>query len=123
MSASNKATFKSSSVRSAVVTALGAAAVGTCLPALAQQSTDPDDPDYIEEIITTGTILRRADTEALPISVIDSQDMELRGLSTVSDVALRLPQNNAGTIVNNWNVGFNFATGATAPALRGLTVD
>ena len=117
-------TFKSSSIRSAVVTALGAAAVSTSLPAMAQQSqnTDPEDDEFIEEIVTTGTIFKRADTEALPISVLTSEDMELRGLNTVSDVALRLPQNNAGTIVNNWNVGFNFATGATAPALRGLTV-
>ncbi len=123
MSAPFKTTH-STSVRRAVVAALGAAAVGTCLPALAQntQSNDPDDPDYIEEIVTTGTILKRADTEALPISIMSSEDMELRGLTTISDVALRLPQNNAGTIVNNWNVGFNFATGATAPALRGLTV-
>jgi iron complex outermembrane receptor protein len=107
-----------------VVTALGAAAVSTSLPALAQQTqnTTPESDEYIEEIVTTGTILKRADTEALPISVMTSEDMELRGLNTISDMALRLPQNNAGTIVSNWNVGFNFATGATAPALRGLTV-
>lgn len=116
-------TPKSSSIRSAVVTALGAAAVSTSLPAIAQsQTNDPESDEYIEEIVTTGTILKRGDTEALPISVMTSEDMELRGLNTISDVALRLPQNNAGTITNNWNVGFNFATGATAPALRGLTV-
>jgi iron complex outermembrane receptor protein len=107
-------------VRGAVVAALGAAAVGTCLPAIAQEAQSGDEP--IEEIVTTGTMLKRQDTEALPISVMTSEDMELRGLNTISEVALRLPQNNAGTIVNNWNVGFNFATGATAPALRGLTV-
>jgi iron complex outermembrane receptor protein len=116
-------TFQPTKVRGAVVAALGAAAVGTCLPAFAQ-STQPqntsDEP--IEEIVTTGTVLKRADTEALPISIMTADDMELRGLNTISDVALNLPQNNAGTIVNNWNVGFNFATGATAPALRGLTV-
>ncbi|MGI9221838.1 MAG: TonB-dependent receptor plug domain-containing protein [Woeseiaceae bacterium] len=116
-------TPKSSSIRSAVVTALGATAVCASLPAMAQsQNTDPESDEFIEEIVTTGTILKRADTEALPISVMTSEDMELRGLNTISEVALRLPQNNAGTIVNNWNVGFNFATGATAPALRGLTV-
>jgi iron complex outermembrane receptor protein len=92
------------------------------LPAFAQDAeTDPYE-EPIEEIITTGTVLKRADTEALPISIMTSDDMELRGLNTISEMALRLPQNNAGTIVNNWNVGFNFATGATAPALRGLTV-
>lgn len=114
-------TFKSTSVRHAVVTALGAAAVGASFPALAQDSDD-DEVDYIDEIVTTGTVLKRTDNEALPVSILSAEDMELRGLNTISDVALRLPQNNAGTIVNNWNVGFNFATGATAPALRGLTV-
>jgi iron complex outermembrane receptor protein len=115
----------STAIRRAVATALGAAAIGTCLPmtsAFAQEAEDGLDDEYIEEIVTTGTILKRADTEALPLTIISSQDMELRGLNTISDVALRLPQNNAGTITNNWNVGFNFATGATAPALRGLTV-
>lgn len=81
-----------------------------------------DNDEDIEEITVTGSIIKRADTEALPISIIDSEEMEIRGLNTISDVALRLPQNNAGTIVSNWNVGFNFASGATAPALRGLTV-
>ncbi|MBT8089675.1 MAG: TonB-dependent receptor [Gammaproteobacteria bacterium] len=114
--------FRPTKVRSAVVAALGAAAVGTCLPALAQNAqTDPNE-EPIEEIVTTGTVLKRADNEALPLSVITAEDMELRGINTISEMALRLPQNNAGTIVNNWNVGFNFATGATAPALRGLTV-
>lgn len=115
-------TFRPNKVRTAVVAALGAAAVGTCLPALAQDAQPNPNEEPIEEIITTGTILKRADTEALPITILGSEEMQIRGLTTISDAALRLPQNNAGTIVNNWNVGFNFATGATAPALRGLTV-
>jgi iron complex outermembrane receptor protein len=90
------------------------------MPAIAQEAQSGDEP--IEEIVTTGTVLKRADNEALPVSIMTDEDMEIRGLNTISEVALRLPQNNAGTITNNWNVGFNFATGATAPALRGLTV-
>ena len=53
---------------------------------------------------------------------MSSDYLELRGINTVSEAMQRMSANNAGTIVNNWNVGFNFATGATAPALRGLTV-
>ena len=48
--------------------------------------------------------------------------LEQRGINTISEAMQRMTANNAGTITNNWNVGFNFATGATAPALRGLTV-
>ncbi len=121
MSAPYKTTFRPSAVRRAVITALGAAAVGSSMPITAIAQDVPEDEE-IEEIVTTGTILERADNEALPVSILSAEDMELRGLNTISDVALRLPQNNAGTIVNGWNVGFNFATGATAPALRGLTV-
>ena len=123
MSATNKKSMNhSTAVHRAVLAALGAAAVGTCLPMATAIAQEAEDDEYIEEIVTTGTILKRSDNEALPISIITAEDMELRGLNTLSDVALRLPQNNMGTIVNNWNVGFNFATGATAPALRGLTV-
>ncbi len=107
-------------VRRAIVTAFGAAVVGTCLPlgtALAQ-----DAPEALEEIVVTGSILRRSDTAPSPVTIMSDEYMEQRGLNTISEAVQRASANNAGTIVNNWNVGFNFATGATAPALRGLTV-
>lgn len=119
MSSPNKIKARQSAVSRGVIAALGAAALGAGLPVT---SAVAQDDEQIEEIVVTGSIIKRADTEALPVSILTSEDMEIRGLNTISDLALRLPQNNAGTIVNNWNVGFNFATGATAPALRGLTV-
>lgn len=70
----------------------------------------------------TGTILRRTDTAPSPVTIMTADYLELRGINTVSEAMQRMSANNAGTIVNNWNTGFNFATGATAPALRGLTV-
>ena len=118
MSSFTKMKGRPSAVSRGVIAALGAAAVGLPMTSALAQDTEEE----IEEITVTGSIIKRADTEAMPISILSSEDMELRGLNTISEVALRLPQNNAGTIVNNWNVGFNFATGATAPALRGLTV-
>lgn len=79
--------------------------------------------DELEEIVITGSILRRSDTESVsPISILSSETLEERGINTVAEAMQRLPSNNAGTITAGWNTGFNFASGATAPALRGLTV-
>jgi len=95
--------------------------------ALAQSVTDEgpddaDDEDLLEEVIVTGSILRHTDDQPSPVTILTDEWMEVSGINTVSEALQRLPANNAGTIVNGWNVGFNFATGATAPALRGLTV-
>lgn len=120
MSASDKTTFGSASVRRAVAAALGAAAVGTCLPVTTANAQG--ESQALEEIVVTGTILRRTDTAPSPVTIMTDEYLELRGINTISEAIQRMSVNNAGTIVNNWNTGFNFATGATAPALRGLTV-
>ncbi len=74
-------------------------------------------------IVVTGSIFRRTDTETpSPVTVLTEQVLEDRGLNTVADAVQRSPANNAGAITQGWNTGFNFASGANAPALRGLTV-
>jgi iron complex outermembrane receptor protein len=87
-----------------------------------QVSDDAVDEELLEEVIVTGSILRRSDDQPSPVTIMTDEWMADAGINTVSEAMQRLPANNAGTITNNWNVGFNFATGATAPALRGLTV-
>ena len=77
----------------------------------------------MEEVVVTGSILRRTDTETpSPVTVLSSESLEERGINTISEAVQRLSANNAGTIQQGWNTGFNFASGANAPALRGLTV-
>ena len=130
MSAPTKSKHQSIAVRRGVMAALGAVAVGACLPmtaALAQQTTGQqgqqgkDGQEVLEEIVVTGSILRRAETPS-PVTVMNDAWLDERGINTVSEALQRMSANNAGTIVSNWNVGWNFASGATAPALRGLTV-
>ena len=76
-----------------------------------------------EEIVVTGTLLRRTTAETpSPVTVVSSESMAQRGINTVAEAVQRVSANNAGTIQAGWNTGFNFATGATAPSLRGLTV-
>lgn len=87
-----------------------------------QVSDDAVDEELLEEVIVTGSILRRSDDAPSPVTIMTDDWMKDAGINTVSEAMQRLPANNAGTITNNWNVGYNFATGATAPALRGLTV-
>jgi iron complex outermembrane receptor protein len=100
---------------------LGAAAVGTSLPIATANAAD--EPVVLQEVVVTGSILRRADIETpSPVTVMSAESLEERGINTVSEAMQRMSANNAGTITSNWNVGFNFATGANAPALRGLTV-
>lgn len=90
----------------------GAAAAGTAV------NTSGD-----ETIVVTGSILRRTTTETpSPVTVISSESLEQRGINTVSEGLQRVSANNAGTINGGWNNGSNFATGANAVSLRGLTV-
>jgi iron complex outermembrane receptor protein len=104
-------------VRMALLT--GAAATLTGLSVQAQDAPAGAD----EEIIVTGSIIRRTAAESpSPVTVLSSEALEFRGINTVSEAVQRLPANNAGTIQTGWNAGFNFASGANAPALRGLTV-
>lgn len=102
-------------------------------PAFAQtagrlQSTPPRDepattPGPVADIVVTGSILRRTTEEApSPVTVLSSEVLLERGINTVADAVQRLSANGAGTITQGWNTGFNFASGANAPALRGLTV-
>jgi iron complex outermembrane receptor protein len=109
----------SSAVRIALVT--GALTALTGLSVQAQNPPAQGQPDDV--VIVTGSILRRTAAESpSPVSVLSSEALEFRGINTIAEAVQRLPANNAGTIQTGWNAGFNFASGANAPALRGLTV-
>jgi len=96
----------------------------SAMPAFAQdapQAAAEDDDAGV--IIVTGSLLRQTDKEtASPVTVLSSENLEKRGINTAAEALQRLSANGAGTIANGWNAGFNFASGANAPALRGLTV-
>jgi iron complex outermembrane receptor protein len=113
-----------SEVHAGVRRALWAAAVaGTLAPAMSLAQDQEQGNQPMDEVIVTGSILRRTDTETpSPVTVLSAESLEQRGINTVSEAVQRLSANNAGTIQQGWNTGFNFASGANAPALRGLTV-
>jgi iron complex outermembrane receptor protein len=87
----------------------------------AQRANDAD--MAAEEIVVTGSILRRTDTETpSPVTILSTQTLEQRGINTVAEALQRLGANGSGTVSEGWNNGNNFAAGSNAVSLRGLTV-
>ncbi|HEX8654789.1 MAG TPA: TonB-dependent receptor [Allosphingosinicella sp.] len=85
-----------------------------------QSATESED----DTITVTGTLFRQRTTDETPspVTVLSAESLQQRGINTVSEAVQRISANNAGTIQQGWNTGFNFASGANAPSLRGLTV-
>ncbi|HEX4692918.1 TonB-dependent receptor plug domain-containing protein [Sphingomonas sp.] len=118
------------------LTLLGAGAIASAMyatPALAQATTatptpattpTPDQADAqagkANDIIITGSISRNpAAATASPVVTTTAADLQNRGVTTVADALQLLTANNAGTAPPSWS-SFGFATGASAPSLRGL---
>lgn len=110
------------------VPAIALLGAGFATPAYAQDDACDPATETCEEadepvILVTGSLFRRTNTEtASPVTSLSAETLEERGINTAAEAVQRIPSNNAGTIQQGWNTGFNFASGANAPALRGLTV-
>lgn len=87
-------------------------------------NANPDDASCKEQVIVvTGSILRRTDTETpSPVTSLSTETLEQRGINTVSEGLQRIAANGSGAMAEGWNNGNNFAAGANAVSLRGLTV-
>ena len=99
-------------------------APGNVAPAQAQPQTAAaaaaTAKDDGEAIIVTGSITRNpATATASPVVTLTSDDLKNRGITTVANALQTLASNNAGTAAPSWSA-FGFATGASAPSLRGL---
>lgn len=81
--------------------------------------------DNAQEIVVTGTLFRRTNTETpSPVTVLSADNLAKRGITTVSDAVSLLSANGAGTLPNGFSAGGGaFANGAAAVSLRGLTTD
>lgn len=119
-------------VKKSILTALrvGAAPIAIGLafasaPAFAQDDTtveqSADDTEEESVIVVTGSLFSRP-VSVSPVTSLSAETLEQRGINTVSEAVQRIPANGAGTIQTGWNTGFNFASGANAVSLRGLTV-
>ena len=98
--------------------ALGLAMLAT--PALAQQAAPVTAADSKDVIIVTGSVSKNpATATASPVVAITAENLENRGITSVADALQLTPANNSGTLTSSWSV-FGFATGASAPSLRGF---
>jgi iron complex outermembrane receptor protein len=75
----------------------------------------------LQEIVVTGSLIKRTDTETpSPVQIISADDLKASGYTNVSDVLRNLSANGSGTLSQGF--GQAFAAGATGIALRGLSV-
>ncbi len=75
----------------------------------------------LQEIVVTGSMIKRTDTETpAPVQIITADDLKNSGYTNVVDVLRNLSANGSGTL--NQGFGQAFAAGASGIALRGLSV-
>ncbi|MEJ2513636.1 MAG: TonB-dependent receptor [Gammaproteobacteria bacterium] len=95
-------------------------AVGLAVPALAQ-AQDGEEAAELERVEVTGSRIKRTDIEgALPVTVIDREEIELSGHSSAADFIRQLPFNSQGSYRPQSGSSFG---GAAAVSLRGLGSD
>jgi len=117
----NRASLRAGAAPLALGMALVAAAPAFAQAASTTAAPAADAAPAEQEIVVTGTLFRNAAAAtASPVTVLSSEDLTKRGINTISDAVQSISANNAGSMNQNWT-GFNFATGATAVSLRGLT--
>jgi len=98
-------------------------AQNTPTPVTPITSADVEEAGSDDVIFVTGSILSRTNTETpAPVTVLTTETLEARGINTVAEGLQRISANGSGTISEGWNNGNNFAAGANAVSLRGLTV-
>lgn len=105
-------------------------------PAATTAPAQPESPGTVEEkkeatakgkpeqaIIITGTILRTNKETPSPVTVITSQNIAQRGISTTQDAIQMLASNNGPALTNSFTANGAFAAGASAVSLRGLSTN
>jgi iron complex outermembrane receptor protein len=74
------------------------------------------------DIVVTGTLFRRTDTETpSPITVLSADTLARAGLNNVSDAVRSISADSSGSIPTSFTNGFG--AGSSAVSLRGLTVN
>jgi iron complex outermembrane receptor protein len=99
------------------------AALATLVASQASAQTTPAAPaaDEVEEIVVTGSLFRRTDTETpSPVTVLTAETLQRAGISTASDAIRSISADGAGSIGTGFQSGFS--AGGSAVSLRGLGV-
>ncbi|MDB5455135.1 MAG: TonB-dependent receptor [Caulobacter sp.] len=90
-------------------------------PAAAQTAAPPAEATQVEEIVVTGSLFRRTDTETpSPVTVLTTENLQRAGITTASDAIRSISADGAGSIGTGFQSGFS--AGGSAVSLRGLGV-
>ncbi|CEF39853.1 TonB-dependent receptor [Acetobacter senegalensis] len=77
-----------------------------------------------ENVTVVGSLFRDPNLKSMsPITRISRLDMQRRGFANVTDALQSLSSNGSGTLTNSFSANGAFASGASAPSLRGLSTD
>ena len=76
----------------------------------------------LEEVIVTGTLLRSAGAQASPVVTLDRDALDRRGLGTVADALVELPQNYAGSGTARALLSFSDPAGSNSVASTGINL-
>lgn len=107
-------------VLSLAINSVLATTMGLSVMPLAVQAQD-DAADTVDEIVVTGSRIRRVDLEGpSPVVVVSAEDIKEIGFSTVQDVLSDLPQNSGGSF--DQQQAFSFTPAASGIDLRGVGV-
>jgi iron complex outermembrane recepter protein len=121
MSGSPKTSAAVKAVLCPVVT-VAVMAFGLMAQASAQTAPAAAPNTELNEIVVTGSLLRRTSEETeSPVTVFTAEAIKQTGLTTVADVVRTISADNSGTIPTAFGAGF--AAGSSGVALRGLTVN
>lgn len=96
----------------------------TAPAATAAQTTAPaeDQADAQSDIVVTGTLFRRTDTETpSPVTVLTSDSLAKAGITTAADAVRSISADSSGSIPTAFGNGFG--AGSSGVSLRGLSVN
>lgn len=86
------------------------------------QTTVAPEAETGNDIVVTGTLFRRTDTETVsPVTTLSADAIQQRGLTTIADAVQSLAAGNGGNIPQGFTGAF--ASGSSAISLRGLTTN
>ncbi|MGH6613784.1 TonB-dependent receptor plug domain-containing protein [Sphingomonas sp.] len=124
-----RSTFRFHAVRLCASAAPLAMLVGLSSPAFAQSETQaapadvqtPAAEDTQDDIVVTGSLFRRTDTETpSPVTILTADSLAKAGITTASDAIRSISADSAGSIGTGFQNGFS--AGGSAVSLRGLGV-
>jgi iron complex outermembrane recepter protein len=89
-----------------------------------ETSTSANDDNDKDLIVVTGSLIRRSDANApSPVTIVTADDLDKRGITTLSDAILSVASNNGPALTNSFSANGAFAGGASAVSLRGLSTN